>query len=688
MKLPALRWIVLMLFLLGMNKAWSEQTWTLNFKDAELEELVRFVADATGKTVVLDPKTRGRVQVVSSQPVTQRELYDLFLTILEVNGFTAVEAGNVVKVVPLRDARAAGGPVVGDDRRPNDEVVTQVIQLQNVSAAKMIPVLRPLAPQQAHMAAYGPANAIIVSDSAANVARLRELIRDIDGSAVSATEVVRLDHAAADEAVKLLNQLQRTSGGEQAGADVQPASLMADRRTNSVFIKGDDMQRARVRTLLRHLDAPQAQVGNVRVVYLQYAKAALMAEVLNRVVQNVDQLTVTTGEGGAPNVSIGGAGPGNASIEADEQTNSLIITADAELMASLNGVIERLDIRRAQVLVEAIIVEIRGSKGRDLGVQWLFTNDSGAYGGSSLGDELLGVTTAVTAGLDGKGDPIDPQVGLGDVLGSARGQILGIGRLGSDFSFNVVLSALQTDSDANILSTPSLLTLDNEEATIMVGENVPFVTGSYTTPGATGSLTSPFQTVQRENVGLTLRVTPHINEGDSLVLELEQEVSSLTTRAAVVNAADVITQERKIQTKVLAENGQTIVLGGLVQDNIIESAQRVPVLGSLPLVGRLFRSTSVSKEKTHLMVFIRPLIVRDERTLLGATAEKYGLTRDLQRARLGDQGFLSDDELPMLPAWEAEMLELDELRSERSGAVFDLRSDQPGAVQSAPGAER
>lgn len=659
----------------------AQQTWTFNFKKGtDLEEVVRFVAQATGKTIVIDPKTKGQIEVISSQALNREQLYELFLSVLDVNGFAAIEAGNMVKIIPSRDARSAGAPVTSGGRE-SSEIVTEVIQLQNVSAATLIPVLRPLAPQQAHMAAYSPSNAIIVSDTAMNISRIREVIARIDKAAIANADVVRLRHASADEMVRMLEQLEK-SGAPQGQPEGKLLTLVADKRTNSVLVSGDDMQRARIRAMIRNLDAPLAQSGNARVVYLQYAKAKDMSEVLNKVLQNVEKA--------APGQTAGSA-QGKAAVEADEGTNSLIITAPADVMSSLEGIVARLDIRRAQVLVEAIIVEMNANNGRDLGVQWMFLNDSGVYGASGTGDGLNAATAAAAfgRGTDDEGEvvDVDPAEALAGVLGNATGQVLGIGRVGSDFNFNVVLNALQQDRNANILSTPSLLTLDNEEASIVVGQNVPFLTGSYTATGTGGASTpgNPFQTIERENVGITLKVTPHINEGDSLVLEIVQEVSSLTGAASDVDAADVITNERKIETKVLADNGQTIVLGGLIQDDVQETETKVPFLGDIPGIGRLFRSNSTSKTKQHLMVFLRPVIVRDGRELSGATGEKYQYMRDLQlQERQQGVEFLRDDQLPLLPEWQQQLDRIREMQNGGPGPQGLINMSETTPTQPSP----
>jgi len=680
-KRRVLKPIFLSMALLTVSVPWSlpvfaEQTWTVNFKDAELEELVRFVAQATDKTIIIDPKTKGRVQVISSKPLNREQLYDLFLSILDVNGFAAVESGDAIKIIPSRDARSAAAPVVsGAGQRENSEIVTEVIQLSNVSAAALIPVLRPLSPQQAHMAAYGPSNSILVSDTAANIARIREVVRQLDRSAVENTDVIKLQNASAEELVRMLQQLDKTDA--QAQGDVKRLTIVADKRTNSLLVNGDEMQRARVRALAGYLDGPLAQAGNVKVIYLQYGKAKDIAEVLNKVLQNV-----VPGAGGSAQAAPV-AGKSKTSVEADEGTNSLIITAEADVMASLQAVIERLDIRRAQVLVEAIIVEMGDEDARDLGIQWMFMNSSGAYGSSSLEGGLNTSTALAGLGAGTDGAAVDPRVGLAGVLGNTPGQIFGIGKVTDNLSFNVVVNALQQNKAANILSTPSLLTLDNEEASIVVGQNVPFLTGSYSSTGTGGSggVTNPFQTIERQSVGITLKVTPHINEGDSLVLEIEQEVSSLTGAAATVNASDVITNERKIQSKVLADNGQTIVLGGLIKDDVQETEQKVPLLGDIPVIGNLFRSTSVKNSKTNLMVFLRPVIVRDGRTLTGATGEKYSFIRDEQLQRTKPEfDYFGRDKTPLLPAWEKQLEQLRAIQQSRAD-VINLQAPKSDAQQ-------
>ena len=646
--------IVVVLLAAVIPAAVAEQTWTLNYKEADLQEVIRFVAEATDKTIIVEPRVKGKVQVISARPVNKQELYDLFLSILEVQGYTAVEAGNVVRIIPDKDARAAPVPVYSEKNpaRPNSEIITQVIQLKNISAAKLIPVLRPLAPQQAHMAAYAPSNAIIISDTAANIERIRNIISEIDLSAIEATDVIKLNHASAEEVVRMLTQLQKSEAVK--GAETKQLLLVADKRTNSVLINGDELDRQRIQLLISYLDTPLAQSGNVQVVYLEYANAVDLAAVLQKVVQNIESM--------APEDPAKANKKASATIEADEGTNALIITASADVMQSLLAVVERLDIRRAQVLVEAIIVEITATSGEELGFEWLFVDDDGGFG--SINPSPL---TGPVAGAAFNDDAdANPQAGLAQALVGAGRQALGIGRLDDNLSFSAIVSALRTNDDANILSTPSLLTLDNQEATIVVGQNIPFVTGAYTATGDSSSNPgNPFQTIQRENVGITLTVKPSINEGSSLVLELTQEVSDVEETRTTLNQ-NLITKERKIQTKVLADDGQTIVLGGLIQDNVSENVSKVPLLGDIPWIGRLFRSTSKNQNKTHLMVFLKPTIIRDDKTLLGATAEKYRGVRSMQQSKAEQMiRFTGSSNLPILPEWEEQIRQLESLRQQQ-----------------------
>ena len=638
---------------LTLNAVSAAQEYTVNLKDTDIQEFIKFVADVTGTTMVVDPNVKGKVRVISSKPVSQAELYDLFLSILDVQGYTAVRSGQVIRIVPSKDARSSPVPIMeGQAAIGNDEYVTQVIRLDNISAAKLIPVLRPLVPQQAHMAAYAPSNAIIISDIRSNIGRIVDIIERMDRSAIQTTEIIRLRYGVAEDVVSMLNTLEKSRQGEGADADKE-AVLVADKRTNSVVVTADELSVDRIRKLVTYLDTPLEQSGNVRVIYLEYADATTTAEVLTRVMQNISRLE----EGGSNKR----AGSGESTIEADEGTNSLIITADTDEMAALEAVIARLDIRRAQVLIEAIIVEMTITEGQELGLQWLFANDNGVFGSNVTTDEARRQSAANLAGAlipsDGSEDIGTREVAAS--LATIPGTTLGWGVVDESLTMAVILNALESQGNSNILSTPSLLTLDNEEAYITVGSEVPFVTGSYTNTGVGNGASNPFQTIERQSVGVTLKVTPQINDGNAVVLDIVQEVSTL---APSLIASDLITNERKIETMVLANDGNIVVLGGLVSDEVKDNSEGVPLLSSIPLLGRLFRTDSVEVTKQNLLVFIRPTIIRDDEDLAGATAEKYRFIRDQQMERR-ERGlmFLDDGNLPVLPTWEEQIQQLPEV---------------------------
>ncbi|MCE2027964.1 type II secretion system secretin GspD [Sessilibacter corallicola] len=618
----------------GNAQSTEPEKLTLSFNDADIVEVIRFVAEQTDKTVIIDPRVKGKVQVFTNGEVTRDQAYALLLSILELHGFTAYENGDVVRVVPNKEVRSSPIPVMKDvPSQAGDEYITEVVTLKNVSAAKILPVLRPLVAQHAHMAAYDPSNSIVISDTYANITRVKQVISQIDGAAVAQTEIIQLEFAPVTEAIRMLQQL--LSG--DAANDTGTLKMIADVRTNSMLLSGDQLQRTRVKDLVARIDRPQAQTGNVRVIYLEYANATEVAQTLQQLLQNLQQ----GGGGGAE----GGSNPTSSvrpSVEADESTNALLITAEGDTLDSLLQVVERLDIRRAQVLVEAVIAELEDVDGKDLGIQWLFASEDGGFGANSLGDGVL-----AGAGSIALSDDDDVIEDLAGAIGTITGTTFGIGDFDGDKGFLALVNALNEKTNSNILSTPSVLTTDNHEAEISVGQEVPFVTGSFTS--TEGNVNNPFQTIERQNVGITLRVTPQINEGDKIVLDIEQEVSSLTGETS---ASDVITNERSITTQVLASDGQIVVLGGLMRDNVQTFQSRVPVLGSIPLVGRLFRSNSDRVTKTNLLVFIRATVIRDDETLTGTTAEKYRFIREQQLKARRQKGLsLKKDLLPVVPEW-------------------------------------
>jgi general secretion pathway protein D len=619
------------------------QTITLNLKDADINALIGTVAEVTGKNFIVDPRVKGKVTVISSRAMDSEEVYQVFLSILKVHGFAAVPSGPVIKILPDVSAKQDSIPSVGDDEPGRgDEMVTRVVQVDNVAAAQLVPILRPLVPQQGHLAAYPATNVLIMSDRAENVSRLVNIIRRIDKVSDSEIEVIRLEYASAAEVVRILNAISRAQPAQAKGAAAQQQALVADERTNSVLLGGDRSNRLRLRAIISHLDTPLERGGNTKVIYLKYAKAADLVEVLRGVGESQEE------EGKKGAAAVARKSNKQLDIQADESTNALVITAPPALMLSLEAVIRQLDIRRSQVLVDAIIAEIGENRARQLGIQWAVFDLSGStapIGGTNF-------TNTGTSLTDIAQGVIDQQL-----VGITPGLSFGVGKLGGNgVNFAAVVNALAGDSDVNILSTPSLVTLDNEEAEIIVGQNVPFVTGSFTNTGAAAGSVNPFQTVQREDVGITLKVKPQINEGNSIVMEITQEVSTISNDA---QAVDLITNKRNIKTNVLVDDNHLVVLGGLIEDRVRESEQKVPLLGDIPYLGALFRSKSVNRDKVNLMVFLHPTILRDNETADRHSVEKYNYIRAMQLEKdnegvplmsgKGAPHMLSTDELLELP---------------------------------------
>lgn len=624
----------------------SEQTWTVNFNDSDVQEVIKFIAGATGKTIIIDPKVRGPIKVINSKPLNAQELYALFLASLDVYGFTAVESGNIVRIVANRDARNLPIPTENSVINRDDLYITQVIPLKNTSAAKILAALRPLVPQYGHLTTYEPSNALIITDTRANVARMNELVVQLDKIGVMETDVISLRYANATDVVAMLSQLEKPDPNR--GMTTAPPVIVADKRINAVVISGDDMSRQRLKFLIEDLDRPQSKSANVRVVYLKYAKSEDVAKVLTGMMQSFTQ--GKQAEGAAPNAQ-------QPSVQADPATNSVLITADVDTMDTMLSIIDSLDIRRAQVLVEAIIAEVSDTAGKNLGIEWMYRDDKYGFGAStdtgaigSLGASGLAANNPALS--DGDHDAALAALATG--LVKIPGQVFGFGRVGERTDFMGIIKMLQAQNKTNILSTPSILTTDNNEATISVGSQVPFKTGSYAQTGSgstEGSIGSPFTTISREDVGLKLVVTPHINDGDSLVLDIEQEVSSISNEES---PDGIITNKREITTQILMADGETIVLGGLIRDEVQSGDRRVPILGGIPGLGHFFRSQNASKSKTNLLVFVRATVVRDDKVLTGATADKYRLIRAEQENHLRNRGLLTKKkDVPLLPEWEA-----------------------------------
>ena len=615
---------------------------TLNFKDADIREVAATIGQITHKNFIIDPRVQGRVTVVSSRPISSDAVYATFLSVLEVHGMAAAPAGDVIKIVPSLEARQMPGPPYNAST-PGDAVVTEVVQINNVSATQLVPVLRPLMSTEAQLAAYPQANVLIMSDRASNVTRMLDIIQRIDQATDSDVEVIPLQNAPASDVVQVLNGLMQADASGQNGA---PLKLVADERTNSVLISGDKGARLRVRALVAHLDMP-LETGNTQVLYLHYAKSKDISDELKGYVTDLQKQSA--GKGGTPAPAAGGGANPDVSVIPDERTNALIITAPPKLMRSIEDVIGKIDIRRAQVLVQAIEAELTSDKSAELGVTWVA--DAANSGGvgltdfSNTGAGIVGVGQAAIAAKNGGGTT---------GFTAPQGLTLGVGKITSNgFSFAALLRALSGDGETNILSTPSVVTLDNQEATIKVTQKVPFVTGQYTgattgtsnTTGGVGAVINPFQTVDREDVGITLKITPQINEGDSVQLKIDQNVSNLTATSI---GGQPVTDEREITTSILAKNGEIVVLGGLIDHDLTESEQQVPVLGSIPLIGNLFKYRSTTNTKRNLMVFIQPTILRDSGTSQHYTKQDYDYMRQQQLKDQSPVQLMPGDQRPLL----------------------------------------
>jgi general secretion pathway protein D len=629
------RGTILALIVMSAAASAQEPTITPNYKDADIRQVIEAVGEITGKNFVLDPRVKAQVTMLSSTPMTPDAFYEAFLSILQVYGFVAVPSGNLIKILPDANARQVpGNDARSSDRQNADDIVTQVLSIKNVAAAQLVPILRPLIPQYGHLAAHPASNMLIISDRAANVDRMIRIIRRIDQAGDDEFEIIRLEHASAAEVVRIITSLNQSAGAAATANLAAPTTVVADDRTNSVLISGEKNRRLRIRVLITHLDTPLEDGGDTRVRYLRYAEAEDLAAKLQT------QYQTKAATEGSP------AETGDINIWADQSTNALIVTAPPKVMRSMMAVIDKLDIRRLQVLLEAIIVEVSAERAADLGVTWAIgdKNLESAIGVTQF-DGLTGVTGLAGAALGGADAGI-PSIGPGISFG--------VGRLSdSGISFVALIEALEADTNTNIMGTPILTTMDNEEAEIRVGQEVPFVTGSFSNTGGAGGAVNPFQTVEREQVGLTLKITPQINEGNAVRLKIDQEVSSVSDST---QAVDLITNNRNINTAVIVEDQAILVLGGLIQEDLRQKEQRVPFLGSIPVIGALFRSTSTQKVKTNLMFFIKPTILRDNVQASFETNAKYNYIRDIQLSDEPTQKILPFIQAPAgaIPALETD----------------------------------
>ncbi|BEE07678.1 GspD family T2SS secretin variant ExeD [Aeromonas dhakensis] len=627
--------------LMMAGSAWATE-YSASFKNADIEEFINTVGKNLNKTIIIEPSVRGKINVRSYDLLNEDQYYQFFLSVLDVYGFAVVPMDNgVLKVVRSKDAKTSAIPVV-DESNPGsgDEMVTRVVPVRNVSVRELAPLLRQLNDNAGggNVVHYDPSNVLLITGRAAVVNRLVEVVRRVDKAGDQEVDIVKLKYASAGEMVRLVTNLNKDGNNQGGNTSLLLApKVVADERTNSVVVSGEPKARARIIQMVHQLDRDLQSQGNTRVFYLKYGKAKDLVEVLKGVSSSIEAdkkggAATTTGGGGA---SIGG---GKLAISADETTNALVITAQPDVMAELEQVVAKLDIRRAQVLVEAIIVEIADGDGLNLGVQWANTNG----GGTQFTDTKLPIGSVAIAAKDYKDN--GTTTGLASLAKDFNGMAAGFYK----GNWAALVTALSTDTKNDILSTPSIVTMDNKEASFNVGQEVPVQSGSQS------STTSDqvFNTIERKTVGTKLVVTPQINEGDSVLLNIEQEVSSVAqTQAPGTSTLGPTFDTRTIKNAVLVKSGETVVLGGLMDEKTQEKVSKVPLLGDIPVLGYLFRSTSNSTSKRNLMVFIRPTILRDADVYSGISSNKYSQFRSEQQEAAAQEGYLTSPKRQVLPEY-------------------------------------
>ncbi len=580
---------------------------TLSLDNADIRDLINWAADFTGKNIIVHPNVKGKVTVVAGDPMTHEQAFDVFMSVLQVNGFSLVEQGDAWKVVPDALAKQQAIPVVDEKTRaPGEALVVRTVKVENISAAQLIAMLRPLIPQTGHLAAYADTNTLIVADRSANIEQIVRLIKQLDRAGAIDIELVPLEFASAKEVKQVINELLQ-GGGKQAGNDVQPLRIAVDERSNSILLTGDPVTRTQLKKVIQRLDQPLTGEGNTAVVYVQYASAADLKPILEGMSGSIQK---TEKDQQVADVEV--------SIQVNEELNALVLTAPPSLLDTMKGVIAKLDVRRAQVLIEAIIVEVTEGTGNKLGVKWIAGNDDDVFAGFQN-------DFAETPIIDADGNVLSEVNPFSLDPANLVRQGLNLGFL-SGTDVRVAINALANENNANILSTPTIMALDNEEAEILVGQNVPFITGEQL---LSGSNNDPFTTIQRQDVGTTLKVIPRVNNNNSVTLEIEQKVENVLPVASSA-ASDIVTSKREIRTKVLIDDGAILVLGGLIEDKVTEINEKVPLLGDIPGIGRLFRNSDKSVDKTNLMVFLRPKILSTQIAGYEETRRRYRAMQERQ----------------------------------------------------------
>jgi general secretion pathway protein D len=646
---------------------------TLNFANAELEAVVRTVTDMVGKTAVVDPRIKGTLNLQTDKPISRQQAYQLLLTQLRLAGYSAVDTGKVLRVVPEADGKLQGGAVSASPiiNKRGDELLTQIFKLQFESAQTMLAVVRPLvAPNNVVTAAQG-SNALIVTDYAENLQRINKLLTELDKPIAPQTEMIALRNANATDLASLLQRLQDNNTAVAGGQPAPRTTIVAELRSNSLLIKApSNLALEQTKQLITRLDVAGERNGNVNIIHLKNADATKLAATLRAVLSGEQAApAASTPASGPAGAASGAAGAGaglseRSSIQADATTNTLIITASEPVFRNLRGIIDQLDVRRAQVYVETLIVEVSTEKAAEFGFQWMNGLSKAGNGSTrAFGGTTFSNNNGTTNILAASADPTAIS-GAGFVLGIANGVSTILGK--PFLNLGALAQALEKDAQANILSTPNVTTLDNEEAKVIIGENVPFITGSYAQSGAAaGATTNPFQTIERKDVGLTLKVRPQVSESGTIKLAIYQEISNVKDKTL---AQGIITSKRSIDTNVLVENGQVVVIGGLIEDSFSDGVDKVPVLGDLPFLGNLFKTQSRKRTKTNLMIFLRPIIVPDSRTGTALSQDRYEGMRSLQtQSQPHRSAVLPDMAAPILPAMPAGMPAVD-----AQGVIFPV----------------
>ncbi|MGI2115704.1 type II secretion system secretin GspD [Shewanella frigidimarina] len=672
--------------IIAAPSAWSEQ-YAANFKGTDIQEFINIVGKNLNKTIIVDPTVRGKINVRSYDLLNDDQYYQFFLNVLQVYGYAVVEMENhVIKVIKDKDAKMASIRVA-DDKSPGvgDEMVTRIVPLYNSEAKQLAPLLRQLNDNAGggNVVNYDQSNVLMISGRAAVVNKLVEIVRRVDKQGDTDVQVVALDYASAGEIVRIVDTLYRSSAN-QSQLPGQAPKVVADERMNAVIVSGDEKSRQRVIELIKRLDAEQASTGNTKVRYLRYAKAEDLVEVLTGFAQNLQD----NKEGASTQQGNSSKRRSDINIMAHSDTNSLVISAEPDQLRTIESVINQLDIRRAQVLVEAIIVEIAEGDNVGFGVQWgseaggltQFNNIGPTIGEVGAGvwaaRETEGTTVTTTSGVESNTTVNPTSDGDYTLIAQALGKVNGMAWGVTTGNFAALIQAVSSDTNSNVLATPSITTLDNQEASFIVGDEVPIITGST----SSSNNDNPFQTVERKEVGVKLKVVPQINEGSSVKLTIEQEVSGVNGNTGV----DISFSTRRLTTTVMADSGQIVVLGGLINEEVQESIQKVPILGDIPFIGHLFKSSSSKKTKKNLMIFIKPTIIRDGMTMEGIAGRKYNYFRALQlEQQARGINLMPNTQVPVLEEWDQEAYLPDDVNDmldrykSGKGLSTDIRDSDP-----------